>query len=90
MVKEKVQVLKDTKEDLSENKELILYNDDFNSFDFVIETLIDVCELDTHQAEQCTLIVHYKGKCAVKSGTHYELKPVYDEMTNRTLTVSIR
>jgi len=89
MVKEKVQVLKDTKEDLSEIKELILYNDDFNSFDFVIETLISVCELDAQQAEQCTLIVHYKGKCAVKSGTHYELKPVYDEMTNRNLTVSI-
>ena len=89
MVKEKFQVLKDTKENLSEIKELILYNDDFNSFDFVIETLIDVCELDANQAEQCTLIVHYKGKCTVKSGTHYELKPVYDEMTNRTLTVSI-
>ena len=89
MVKEKVQVLKDTKEDLSEIKELILYNDDFNSFDFVVETLIDICELDVHQAEQCTLIVHYKGKCAVKSGTYYELKPVYDEMNNRNLTVSI-
>lgn len=89
MVKEKTIPVKRTEELLTDIKELVLYNDDFNTFDFVIETLIDVCGHEPEQAEQCTLIVHYKGKCAVKSGAIYELKPVYEEMTNRTLTVSI-
>lgn len=70
-------------------RELILFNDDFNTFDFVIETLIDVCEHSPEQAETCTWIVHYKGKCTVKSGSFNELKPVYQELTNRTLTAKI-
>jgi len=69
---------------------LILYNDDVNSFDFVIETLVEVCELDPMQAENCVWIAHYKGKCAVKKGTVSELKPCYKEMTNRMLTVEIK
>ncbi len=71
-------------------RELILYNDEVNTFDFVIETLIDVCGHDPVQAEQCTLIAHFKGKCGVKSGTLKELKPIKDEMINRKLTVSIK
>ncbi len=74
---------------LEENKSLILFNDDHNTFDFVIETLIDVCEHDPLQAEQCALIVHYKGKCQVKSGTHNELKASFREMSDRDLTVAI-
>lgn len=54
---------------LEENlHELILFNDDVNTFDHVIETLIDVCEHTEEQAHQCSLIVHYKGKCCVKTG----------------------
>ena len=68
---------------------LILFNDDIHSFDFVIETLIEVCEHEHLQAEQCALIAHYKGRCVVKSGTFSELKPKYDEMTKRGLTMSI-
>ena len=49
--------------------EIILYNDDVNTFDHVIKTLIKVCEHTPHQAEQCAMIVHYNGKCAVKSGS---------------------
>ncbi len=79
----------ESEELLEENKSLVLFNDDFNTFDFVIDTLIDVCGHDTLQAEQCALIVHYKGKCAVKSGTHDELKPPFTEMSNRDLTVAI-
>jgi len=79
----------ESEELLEENKSLVLFNDDFNTFDFVIDTLIDVCGHDTLQAEQCALIVHYKGKCAVKSGTHNELKPPFTEMSNRDLTVAI-
>lgn len=48
--------------------ELILFNDDVNTFDHVIETLIDVCQHTEEQAHQCSLIVHYKGKCCVKTG----------------------
>ena len=55
--------------------EIILYNDDINTFDHVIRTLIEVCEHTPEQAEQCSLIVHYKGKCSVKSGTYDELEP---------------
>ena len=55
--------------------EIILFNDDVNTFDHVIRTLIEVCEHTPEQAEQCSLIVHYKGKCSVKSGTYDELEP---------------
>lgn len=55
--------------------EIILYNDDVNTFDHVIETLIYACDHTEEQAHQCSLIVHYKGKCAVKTGTFEDLKP---------------
>ena len=68
-----------TKEDVLEEVELnesddlgrglVVYNDDVNSFDHVISTLIKVCEHEPHQAEQCTYIIHFKGKCEVKKGT---------------------
>lgn len=89
MVKERQQTLRKDKESVAGINELVLYNDDFNTFEFVIETLIDVCGLEPLQAEQITLIVHYKGKCGVKSGVYTELNPMYNEMTNRGLTVSI-
>ncbi|MEA3477803.1 MAG: ATP-dependent Clp protease adaptor ClpS [Bacteroidota bacterium] len=89
MVKEKLQPLSGNEELLSDNRELILYNDDVNSFDFVINALIEVCDHDPQQAEQCTLIVHFKGKCGVKLGSLEELKPVHTEMCNRKLTVTI-
>ena len=68
---------------------LILYNDDVNTFEFVIDTLVEVCNHEPEQAEQCALITHYKGKCNVKTGDYHEVKPMCDEMTNRGLTVSI-
>jgi len=89
MSQEQQQSSNESQELLDENKSLILFNDDFNTFDFVIETLVDVCGHELLQAEQCALIVHYKGKCAVKSGAHSELKPAFVEMSNRDLTVSI-
>lgn len=89
-VKEKESVEQKSLEDVAEIKTLILYNDDFNTFDFVIETLIEVCEHDQLQAENCAWIVHYKGKCPVKRGPLEDLKPRYQEMTNRTLTVEIK
>jgi len=70
-------------------KALVLYNDHVNTFDFVIETLIKVCNHDTLQAEQCTYLVHYKGKCAVKSGSFKELKPYCEALLERGLSASI-
>jgi ATP-dependent Clp protease adaptor protein ClpS len=70
-------------------RSLVLHNDDVNSFEFVIETLIEVCNHDPYQAEQCALIAHMKGKCEAKSGSFKALKPLSVEMTQRGLTVSI-
>lgn len=89
MVKEKVKPLDLTLELTSNQNELVLYNDNVNDFDFVIETLIEVCELDAIQAEQITLIVHEKGKCGVISGSVKELEPYYKQLTLKGLTVSI-
>ncbi len=89
MLKEHNKALDNKKEKLTDNKELILYNDEINTFDFVIKTLIEVCKHEPQQAEQCAIIAHLKGKCAVKSGTFYELKPIFDEMSSRNLTVEI-
>ena len=53
---------------------IVLYNDEVNTFDWVIESLVDVCDHSFEQAEQCSIIVHYKGKCDVKSGSYTDLK----------------
>jgi ATP-dependent Clp protease adaptor protein ClpS len=89
MVKEKIKPVYLQKDDLSTEKSLVLFNDDVNSFDFVIEALIDVCGHEPEQAEQCAMIAHFKGKCNAKSGDYHSLKPLYAEMTQRGLTVSI-
>jgi len=68
---------------------LILHNDDIHTFDYVIESLIEVCGLDPFQAEQCTFIVHYKGKCDIKKGTYTELLPFKNGLIERGLTVTI-
>ena len=69
--------------------QIILYNDDFNTFNHVIETLINVCDHSPLQAEQCTLIVHYKGKCSVKSGTLIVLKPKLKGLLDANLSAEI-
>lgn len=56
--------------------DLVVFNDDVNTFAHVIETLIRVCRHSSEQAEQCTMIIHYKGKCAVKKGSFDFLKPM--------------
>jgi ATP-dependent Clp protease adaptor protein ClpS len=62
-------------EEISTQNEIVLYNDDVNTFDHVIETLICACDHSLEQAEQCSIIVHYKGKCTVKTGLYDDLKP---------------
>lgn len=68
---------------------LVLFNDDFNTFDFVIESLVEVCNHNRIQAEQCSIIVHYKGKCAVQSGTYGKLLPMCSALHDRGLSASI-
>lgn len=68
---------------------LVLWNDDVNTFDFVIESLIEICGHTLEQAEQCTLLVHYKGKCTVKTGSLDLLKPMHEKLISRSLTAEI-
>ncbi|UPT65662.1 MAG: ATP-dependent Clp protease adaptor ClpS [Sphingobacteriales bacterium JAD_PAG50586_3] len=75
--------------DTGVKRNLVLHNDDYNTFEYVIETLIEVCDHTVEQAEQCTYIVHYNGKCVVKLGTVEELKPIYQAIQDRGLTVEI-
>jgi len=77
---------------LTEHEEpcsLIVWNDEVNSFDWVIETLVDVCGHSTEQAEQCALIIHTQGKYAVKYGNYDDLKPQCDEITDRGIGATI-
>lgn len=82
---EEILVLEETDE---ENK-LVLHNDDFNTFDFVIDCLIEICRHTLEQAEQCTILVHYKGKCTVKTGSLELLKPMHQQLLERGLTSEI-
>jgi len=69
--------------------EIVLYNDDVNTFDYVISTLINTCKHTMEQAEQCSYIVHYSGKCGVKSGSLEELKPICLKLLKASLTAEI-
>lgn len=71
-------------------RDLVLHNDDYHTFDYVIDTLVELCDHTLEQAEQCTYIVHYNGKCVVKLGTVEELKPIYQAIQDRGLTVEIQ
>ena len=82
-----VEVL-DAVEDIAIN-DLVVLNDDFNTFDHVINTLIKVCRHSPEQAEQCTWIIHYKGKCRVKHGTFNELKPMKDAICDAGISAVI-
>jgi len=68
---------------------LIVWNDEVNTFEWVIETLIDVCGQSQEQAEQCAMIIHTKGKYAVKRGSYEELKPLCDAITERGIGATI-
>ena len=76
-------------EETVKHNEIVLFNDDVNTFDHVIHTLIDVCEHTPEQAEQCSLIVHYKGKCTVKTGEYKELEPRCSKLLQAGLSAEI-
>ena len=68
---------------------LIVWNDEVNTFEWVIETLVDVCGHSTEQAEQCAMIIDSKGKYAVKEGSYEQLKPMCDAITDRGIGATI-
>jgi ATP-dependent Clp protease adaptor protein ClpS len=71
------------------NNEIILFNDDVNTFDHVIATLVRVCNHTSEQAEQCAILVHYRGKCTVKTGVLEELKPQCSSLLEAGLSAQI-
>ena len=87
--REKIQEEVEVLEDYGLNNEIVLYNDDVNTFDHVIDTLIRVCEHTNEQAEQCAILVHYKGRCTVKTGSSDELKPQCSSLLDAGLSAEI-
>ncbi len=71
------------------NSQLVVYNDDFNTFDWVIQCFMEVCNHTFEQSEQLSLIVHYKGKAIVKTGKMEKLKPMKDALVERGLSAVI-
>jgi ATP-dependent Clp protease adaptor protein ClpS len=71
-------------------KEIILHNDDVNTFEHVIVSLMEICNHDPFQAEQCAWLVHYKGRCSVKRGGFDHLRPMCDALCERGLTATIQ
>ena len=68
---------------------LVLFNDDYHTFDYVIKALVDICRHTTDQAEQCAILVHCRGKCAIKNGSYEELLPMHTALLNKQLTTEI-
>ena len=75
--------------DEKSNYHLILYNDNYNTIDFVIDCLIEICEHNIDQATQCAFIAHYKGKCVVKKGSYKKLKPLKEALNEKGLNSGI-
>ena len=78
-----------TKEQTVKQHEIVLYNDDVNTFDHVIDVLVSVCKHTSEQAEQCALLVHYKGQCTVKTGELKDLKPQCSKLLSEGLSAEI-
>jgi ATP-dependent Clp protease adaptor protein ClpS len=87
IVKEKKEV--HSLDAILENHNIVLFNDDVNSFDHVINSLVKYCKHSTVQAEQCAHIVHYNGKCLVKTGNIEKLKPICSALLDKGLSAEI-
>jgi ATP-dependent Clp protease adaptor protein ClpS len=75
--------------ELTSSHSLIVWNDEVNTFEWVIETLIKICNHTTEQAEQCAMLIHTQGKYAVKKGDYETLKPMCDAITERGIGATI-
>ena len=85
----KIQEEVETLEEETNQFEIVLFNDDVNTFDHVVETLIYVCGHTLEQAEQCSIIVHYKGKCTVKTGAYKDLEALCSKLLQADLSAEI-
>lgn len=77
------------KELVEPNKAIVVYNDDVNNFLHVISCFMMYCDHDKEQAEQCALIIHHNGKCAVKGGSYDKLKPICEALLDQKLSAKI-
>lgn len=68
---------------------LVVYNDDYHTFDYVIKALMDICRHTYDQAQQCTILIHYRGRCTVKHGSYDDLLPLHTALLNKQLTSEI-
>ncbi len=82
------QVVEET--EIKRYNQIVLFNDDVNTFDHVIDTLISVCDHEPLQAEQCAMLVHYKGKCTVKTGDYKDLEPRCTALLDAGLSAEIQ
>jgi ATP-dependent Clp protease adaptor protein ClpS len=82
-------VMEDLKTSKGSLSHIVVYNDDVNTFDWVIESLMEVCDHTFEQAEQCSLLIHFKGKASVKTGAFKSLHPLKDALTERGLSAVI-
>jgi len=85
----KHQELVDVLEETIDPFQLIIWNDDVNTFEWVIESLMDICKHTYEQAEQCAYIIHFKGKYAVKHGSFEELKPMCEAILERGINATV-
>lgn len=79
----------DSEQENQQASVLVLHNDEVNTFEFVMDTLVEVCKHTANQAEQCAMIAHYKGKCEVLTGEVSELKETREELVSRGLKATI-
>jgi ATP-dependent Clp protease adaptor protein ClpS len=84
---QEVELLEDVVD--TDQNDLVVFNDDVNTFEYVIDTLIKICRHTQEQAEQCTLLIHYKGKCAVKQGSFEELVPMRNAICERGISAEV-
>ncbi|BAO55695.1 ATP-dependent Clp protease adaptor ClpS [Nonlabens marinus] len=87
-----IQELPELDVEVAEKQEnrIVLFNDEVNTFDHVIDMLVEACDHTPIQAEQCSLIVHYKGKCNVKTGEYDDLEPRCSKLLEAGLTAEIQ
>ena len=88
-VEEEVLTLEEVLEDVTSGYAIVVYNDDVNTFDWVIQSLMEVCGHTAEQAEQCAIFIHFKGRYAVKHGTETELIPLKDALLERYITAKV-
>lgn len=84
-----VDVLEEVLEDIGNQSQLVVYNDDHNTFDWVIDCFVDVLQHNPEQAEQCAMLIHFKGKAIVKTATFDELRPKKDALIDKGLSAVI-